>query len=350
MQKSPNKPPPSLEMRIAVFRHLISLKVFVGDPSPRNIRARVARIVKGELAKLKEMYALSTVKGYLTFYRKELEHAGLDMHADLLRLSDDDYTRLKVDYLQQINEDQTHLRPLIPEKVITIAEDLLEADRYILRTAGLMLLTGRRVIEVLKTGRFQRARYRTDALIFSGQAKTREAEGTRTSAYTIPVLTEANSILEAHQRIRDEKGKDFDAKPNNKVTTGVSKMLTEVVREAFGHDFKPKDLRSAYAQICYHQFCPPQKSDTVYFSEILGHKLLGDETSDLMTAQSYRDFYIASKAFEAGDLAVHTRNGHLYCIVDCSGDMLTAQRAANNGKPDGRSTPIVEHRSLFTAV
>jgi integrase len=347
-----NTAPPALAMRIAAFQFTLSRKVFIGDPDPRNMRARVRRLIAKEIDALKAQYTLATVKGYLTFYRSALIDTGLGSHTDLLRLSDEDYAQLKVEYLQQINEDQSHLRPLDPDTVIQTARSLLSAPRYIQVTAGLMLLTGRRVIEVLKTGVFEYAG--TEGTIhFSGQAKTRNAEGTRTESYQIPILASADTILESWHRLREEKGEDFAQKPNNKVTTGVSKMLTETVRKAFGRDFKPKDLRSAYAQICYHRFCPSYKSDTVYFSEILGHKLIGDESTDLMTAQSYRDFYIAeaTDTYAEGDIVRENATGTRYYILDAShADLITVQRSTLDARPDTRAKKLTMARSLFSPV
>jgi hypothetical protein len=48
----------------------------------------------------------------------------------------------------------------------------------------------------------------------------------------------------------------------------------------------PKDLRAAYATIAWEWFAPPHIAQSAYFARILGHSEL-----DLVTVQSYIDFY-----------------------------------------------------------
>jgi hypothetical protein len=339
MRTTDNAPPPGLAHRIELFAKAMRQKEILGDPNPRNVRARIYRLIAREIREMKEDYTLSTIKGYLTHYRRVLEDLRLNDYTDMIRLSDEDYAELKIDYLQQIHEDQSNLRPLDPNTAIETAVALLGSDRYIAKTAGLMLLTGRRVIEILKTGTFEPTG-KDNTVYFDGQAKTREAEGTRQESYEIPVLADPRIIMGAFEAIRAEK--DFSEKPNNKVTQGVSKMLTEVVKTNFGYDYKPKDLRSAYAQIAYARFCPRHKTDTVYFSEILGHKLLGEEASDMLTAQSYRDFYIPelTEHFAHGDLAKHPSISDTFFVLDADGESLTLQRATRAGEPDKRTKPF----------
>jgi hypothetical protein len=48
----------------------------------------------------------------------------------------------------------------------------------------------------------------------------------------------------------------------------------------------PKDLRAAYATIAWEWFAPPHIAQSAYNARILGHSEL-----DLVTVQSYIDFY-----------------------------------------------------------
>lgn len=51
-----------------------------------------------------------------------------------------------------------------------------------------------------------------------------------------------------------------------------------------------KDLRAAYAEICYDKFGTIKIAKSRFFSDILGH---GE--NDITTGQSYLDFYIAEQ-------------------------------------------------------
>ena len=52
-----------------------------------------------------------------------------------------------------------------------------------------------------------------------------------------------------------------------------------------------KDLRAAYAEICYDKFGTIKTGKSCFFSNILGH-----DEADNVTGQSYLDFYIAERA------------------------------------------------------
>jgi hypothetical protein len=127
-----------------------------------------------------------------------------------------------------------------------------------------------------------------NTLVFDGQAKTRGAVSAQTAPYPIPVLAEPQLVLDAFARLRDTY--DCANLTNEQVHNRTSKTLNGYVAQFFSDDagtaMMPKDLRAAYATIAWEWFAPPHIAQSAYFARILGHSEL-----DLVTVQSYIDFY-----------------------------------------------------------
>lgn len=200
------------------------------------------------------------------------------------------------------------------DNLILRACDLINAAGYLKITLGLIMLTGRRPVEVLKQGKFYYAhdvdraiaevelseerkldRVNSpeeiaaliselgdcDYLLFSGQAKTRDSKDAAKVPFPIPVLTDPVRVLEAITRLRTDKAKFADLS-NDEIHSRSNKELNGKISGAkhpkiFG-DLIPADkcsckgLRGAYAQIAYELFGEPTgMAITLYFSRILGH-------------------------------------------------------------------------------
>jgi hypothetical protein len=171
--------------------------------------------------------------------------------------------------------------------MVVVASDLLDAESIYDRILGLAFLTGRRAAEIGCTAQFQRLR--KDWMLFDGQLKGK----TRTlHTYEIPVLAEPSLIVGALKRIREQRPQWED----NTILfhdCGSRELSTRVKRHFFEFIENPtvKDLRAAYAEVCYDKFGSVRKAKTRFFSEILGH---GQD--DNITGQSYIDFYIQEAA------------------------------------------------------
>jgi hypothetical protein len=147
-----------------------------------------------------------------------------------------------------------------------------------------MLLTGRRPIEIFKTGNFS-----LDSIpfhvIFSGQAKTRyRAKGN--IPYSIPVFVSPEKAIQALHKIRSLR--DFTHVEERQVHHTLSKTLNEKFRKLFGKALpgcKPTNLRSLYATLAFQTFAPKNHAFNSYAADILGH-----DDEDTATARSYEDF------------------------------------------------------------
>ncbi len=121
-------------------------------------------------------------------------------------------------------------------------------------------------------------------MLFDGQLKLKNRLG---EMYKIPVLTQPRLILNALEQLRAAKPEwvgqiqAFNDKASN-ISKRVKKHFIEFI-----DDLEGKDLRAAYAEICYNRFAPVRTAKTRFFSDILGHG-----KDDNLTGQSYVDFYI----------------------------------------------------------
>ncbi len=171
------------------------------------------------------------------------------------------------------------------EDVIKKSVVLLDHTSYTGLSLGLMLLTGRRMSEILHSGNFEYIA--DDRVMFSGQLKTRESPTAKTYPFSIPVLCDANKIIEAFKRLRAMP--EIAAIKN---IVGCNRKAGMIGAQCKAHykslikECIPKDLRAAYAQICLVYKRNEKRTDyEPYFADILGHA-----TDDLDTSKKYKIF------------------------------------------------------------
>lgn len=143
---------------------------------------------------------------------------------------------------------------------------LLDSESYLDIATGLLLLTGRRPVEILQTAKFKYINQ--DTVLFEGQLKTDNPV-----PYEIPVLHNAKKVIEALENLRDLK--DFSGRTTKQVRQSTGKNIKYRVEDYFGLKFTPKDLRALYFTICYKLFADKSEVDTVYCAKILGHSRQG---------------------------------------------------------------------------
>lgn len=166
----------------------------------------------------------------------------------------------------------------------------LHQDPYTL-VIGLMGLTGRRPIEILKTAQFKY--HDPHHLLFSGQAKTKNSPHAQ-SSYVIPVLAEPTLIIEALKKVRSHF--PLSHWHNNQVISIFSPRLIRKVRPLrsclFPHEhisLTCRSLRSLYVTTAYHLFNIATKASfNAFAAKVLGHSHL-----DKNTANSYTFYAIA---------------------------------------------------------
>ena len=264
------------------------IEEFVSSISNQSEEKTIETLCLSELDYLRSELALTSVKRAVTRYRNAIKGIS-DTHLGLkyFKLTRDEQASVKAATRSQVYSDHTNLRPIDPDELILKACELLKSESYLNLALGLMLLTGRRSTEILKTGEMTMTS--EDSVIFAGQLKTKGSDNAQTLPYEIPVLTNSQTIVNALAKLRHLR--DFSNLTNDAVHSRANKSLSEAVKRYFTDlipSVKLKDLRSAYATICHDLYCPNQISQTAYFAMVLGHS-----KEDLTTAQSYQDFYIA---------------------------------------------------------
>jgi Ti-type conjugative transfer relaxase TraA len=161
------------------------------------------------------------------------------------------------------------------------AEKMLDSDSYLNRVAGVITLTGRRPVEILKTGEFQLG-LGANEIIFSGQAKTRDSEKAL-AGFEIPALAQRDKVLATIAQLREELSvpnrhteKPVSELDASQINDRVGKGLRAIMQREFG--MKPQEMRAAYAEIARTRFAP-QRGAFPYYAQVLGHNVLDDKTS-----------------------------------------------------------------------
>lgn len=272
----------------------------------------VEALCQGYVKTLKDNYALASQHRYLTLARKavdtELEpgefgyfdrKAGSVRHEAIQFLVKDieDQDAWKKRNTQRVIETlENQVRLQNPKEIINRAIELLDDQYYSNVAAGLLLLSGRRPIEILKVGEFEPLK---DRLYFTGQAKTKGREDVP-EGYEIPVLCNPELFVDAFDRLRMLK--DCRNMSNENVNRNVQNKVVEKIKKKFS-PLCPEinscsDLRKVYGAVCIFKYkhlnqirwIAKGKRNPAYAA--LLRNILGHGEDDVTTAQSYEKFEI----------------------------------------------------------
>jgi hypothetical protein len=193
------------------------------------------------------------------------------------------------------------------EQLVAVFVEWLGSDDLRQKALGVMGLTGRRFIEVVRDGKFAPVAKQIDkgrvrqkfVLEFGGQAKTRGAEGTLSGqTYRIPVVPNGKvdttpMVIEAVKAIRESKlGKRWQEFDYQDLNSGESGRFNGQLRGALANvegmtpelreKLSVKWLRALYAELAYARFGSIRRTKSVFFAQVLGHS-----EDDLKTSLSY---------------------------------------------------------------
>lgn len=257
------------------------VKATKGLPKKKQITAAV--LLRNDLL---ARYSKTYTRACLTEFRKASKLAGLNL-SNHLRISKLEQGKLNRSYASKLSKAHNDLKRINdPLGMIRKAVAGLYSDNVNVVAICLILVTGRRPIEIIKTARFSRVRGKNDQLKFEGQAKTK---GRAVGSYTIPVLGKAAAdCITALKKVRKEMdcaGLDNDA-AKQKYNGRIAYMPTKTFKSHLGR-CTPHDLRKAYAAICTAHYKPQNMSTNAYISSILGHGI-----EDISTANSYVKYYL----------------------------------------------------------
>lgn len=256
--------------------------------------------------------------------RRALEAAGvperiLEVVFAVVRIEPEIMTAVNAEYQIAVDSSNRSLAQVSDwREIVAELTRLIASQDARFLAIGLMGLTGRRFVEVLKFGAFSPVHAYTPGgvrvtqkwlLDFSGQAKTRGAEGSMSGkTYPIPVLAPAADILEAFARLRagGEGGRWAEMTPerlNSAVNPSFNKLLREHAPIAGRWPAQPgltlKSLRAFYAEAAMEAFAPPMTKGP-YFARILGHS-----ETQYETALSYMTLSLNARSAQKGMSEIH---------------------------------------------
>ena len=189
--------------------------------------------------------------------------------------------------------------------VVARATDLLSSAEWSDVSAGLAVLVGRRISEILLSNFAPKSTY---SILFSGLAKKSSASAT--IAIEIPTLASAEAVLAAINRlqtglkIEDLKLESLSEKQARQI---VNRRYSEASAEACDHHFadlvpKRQDkerlynhlFRALYATIAAHWYCPSTVLEHNYKAEIQGHFTVSTDGKKVpnYSARSHYDDYL----------------------------------------------------------
>ena len=278
-------------------------------------RARGTRrdIAKARVADEDEARKLSIVKTFLSLRRTALRsllgeeialpssHSPYTKGYLALTLERSEYQQLRHHTEEVVNlrrENQVHVRET--NAYLRHAIELVRSVDSMRIIAGLLALTGRRPIEVARTGAISELAGEGGdyCVIFEGQAKTKGRDGTMHDVlFPIPVLCAPYVVLEAWKRLRTStRGQQIaEMEPrifNARLGTTIGYIVgVEFSRHLLGKaKAQPKDLRGIYAEICNQIYNGDGlvgrrvMDNGLYYSRILGHGAHSGQVSDAYKA------------------------------------------------------------------
>lgn len=221
------------------------------------------------------------------------------------------------------------------------------------KALGVMGLTGRRFIEVVRDGEFApvveqgpKGRVRMKYVVeFSGQAKTRGAEGSKSGeTYRIPVVPHGRvdtvpMVLQAMAEIRQstlgKRWAEFDYQDLNSGESGRfngqlrgSLAAIEGMTEELLGKLSVKWLRALYAELAYARFGSLRRTKSAFFAQVLGHS-----EDDLKTSLSYMVLALGTDETEIEQAKAEVQR-LLDAVNKQAAEERAAKRAAGNMASD----------------
>ncbi|MGH2478126.1 MAG: protelomerase family protein [Ktedonobacteraceae bacterium] len=233
-----------------------------------------------------------------------------------------------------------------PDRIVVQANALLVSDRWQDLAAGIVMATGRRATEILKTARFERAT--AYSVLFHGQIKHK-----LTNSFEIPTLCEAGKVVDAMERLRDVL--DTEEMTEHEVSNAFHRALGKSVKQHFegiipareDESISPQTLRSVYLRLAIFFYAPLLVDAETFAAEISGHRSKGEGQEDQRSygaAPHYAEYKIADAAGQ-----IDGRQG--VKLGQPGVEVLTVFSRSHNGASPvlAASRPIVAAGGVLTA-
>ena len=254
--------------------------------------------------RLRETLPVTEENGWINPKSGAKEHLALKY----LNFSTEEWMQMNQPTAEELHMRQAH--PLLltnPSALLSKAEQLVQMESWPEIVAGIGLLTGRGLVEVLQTGRFtEKSAY---AVWFAGPMTVEEQ---MCDPFEVPTLVRADLVLVALHRLRQFFGYHFMGVERRE----ISRQCGEAVREAIyrhllgllpmrpGESNLYKQLsRGVYPRLATLYYCPEWVDEVVYMATIQNQrKILEARTAEqrvrLALASGYREYEVLDASGE----------------------------------------------------
>jgi hypothetical protein len=266
---------------------------------------------------------------------------------DFFKLSRDEHFAINQQNQSNARDRQIHQQYLDnPDEIVATAVRLLDSPEWADIAAGLAVLTGRRLNEVLKTAQFSVVSHWV--VRFSGALKRQGEEVPL--VFDIPTLTTANRVIQATQKLRQITPPDAN---ESKVALASDRHFHQLVPAPHGKTNLYAHLwRSVYCCIATFWYCPKHVDDLLFKAHILGHfeTLTQDEQKTLDHPQQLNQGKLRQRLenfasdrhyrlYEIDDAVIAQYNGQRKGIKLGYGGIQPIQ-AFTHGLPQHQPTPM----------
>lgn len=245
--------------------------------------------LKNEVKKLVSEYKATSVRRYLTLYRKNLNGFINGDLRSILTLPQHLQNKIENSYTKKVVKQQKKLKKIKEyQTALDLAKELLSSEKWFEVAVALCLLTGRRSTEILKTAKFTNVGNSKKKVFFKGQLKSKGLSKEQ-NKYQIYILGDSkNECKNALKKLRSLL--DCKNLSNEQTVKKYNSQLNNTVRRLFSGylgDCTAHDLRKAYATICTKEFKDDSQTVNSFLASLMGHS-----SDDLTTANSYQKYYI----------------------------------------------------------
>ena len=155
-------------------------------------------------------------------------------------------------------------------EIMNDIEKLKHSENYYELVVCILLVTGRRAVEVIARGEFNPSKL-AHYVLFSGQVKSRQEQR---ESYDIPIIAlTPQTLIQLVEKIRgirnyDNEMNEFIASHTNAY---INRAIVSILDKPARH-VTSETLRCIYAFIAYRLYANPSISEPAYCAKILGHK------------------------------------------------------------------------------
>lgn len=224
---------------------------------------------------------LALTEGNRWFNAREGQYEHLALK--YMNFTDEEWVRINGDTTERFHQRLASRQFLDqPEVLVQMAETFLESQHWSDLALGLAIATGRRITEILKTGKFfPKTSY---TVIFEGQLKRQDLV---LKPYEIPTLVPAHLVLSAWEHLRMEvhceelSNDEVNNTYGSTVRALANERLSGIIPLRSDRESVTTHLnRCVYGRLAVHYFAPEWVSDIAYMATVYGHYWQKDEQSE----------------------------------------------------------------------